>query len=40
MNALDAALSESMKEWLNVPDIIKEEPEPESESEEEEQPKN
>lgn len=40
LNALDAALSESMKEWLNVPDIIKEEPEPESESEEEEKPKN
>lgn len=38
LNALDAALSESMKEWLNVPDIIKEEPKPEGE--EEEQPKN
>ena len=38
ISALDAALSECMKDFLDVPDIIKEEPKPEGE--EEEQPKN
>ena len=38
LNALDAALSECMKDFLEIPDIIKEEQKPEGEGEK--QPKN
>jgi hypothetical protein len=37
INDIDNAVSETMKDWLHIPDVIKEEPKPEEEGE---QPKN